>query len=307
MKVSRLLVLVVALAALVGFSVSAVSAQTNQLDVVFVVDTTGSMGGYIAGVKSNITTIISTIAATTPDYQVGVVGYGDPDTQFFQALTADSAAITAGVNALYASGGGDEPELTHCGVSRAVEEMAWRGGRRIIILIGDATDKTGCDVAGLPGNQADAIARAVAKSVGICAIPLDSDPVPHFTALATGTGCGVYPATDPTTLVSAILNIVITVAPGSTTVDGCNVGIPAESVVGTLPLPTRAYYSPAKLTTNIAITVSAGTYWVIGQDESESFYKIFLSCAFLWVPKETMGPNYDNVWLGRPLPTRIVS
>ncbi|MDZ4767719.1 MAG: vWA domain-containing protein [Chloroflexota bacterium] len=307
MKLSRLSILVLVLAALMGLSAQVVGAQqTNQLDVVFVVDTTGSMGGFIAGVKSNITSIIAGIAATGADYQVGVIGFGDPDTQFFQALTADSAAITAGVNALYASGGGDTPELTYCGVSRAVEQMAYRGGRRIIILIGDANDKTGCDVAGIAGTSDDTIARANAKAVSVCAIPLTSDATPHFTTLASATGCGVYPATDPAGLVAAILNIVRTINLGAGVSAGCGINVPSGSVVGSAPAGARAFYAPDRMTDNTSITLNPGTYWVIGQDASETYYKIILSCQFLWVRKDTMGPNYDSVWNGAALPTRIV-
>jgi len=272
--------------------------------VVFVVDTTGSMGSFIDGVKSNITSIINSIAATGADYQVGVIGFGDPDTQFFQALNADSAAITSGVNALYAGGGGDTPELTYCGVSRAVEQMAYRGGRRIIILIGDADDKIGCDVAGIAGTSGDTVARANAKAVSVCAIPLTSLATPHFTTLASATGCRVYPASDPAGLVAAILNIIGTVSIGVPT--ECGLNLPSGSVVGSAPAGARAFYAPDRVTDNTSITLNPGTYWVIGQDASETYYKIVLSCQFLWVRKDTMGPNYDSVWNGAALPTRIV-
>jgi hypothetical protein len=305
-KASRFLVIVTLFLMVFGLSIQAASAQGNVVDVFFLVDSTGSMGGFISGVKANILTIIDTIAATGADYQIGVAHFGDPEYGILQGLTSDTAAITSGVNALFASGGGDEPELTYCGAVAVLDGAAWRGGTRVIILIGDATPKISASCGS--ANAASTIANANSKGVGICAIPLGSPPVPSFTELATGTGCGVYPADNPADLVEAILDIIVDIPVSGTAVDECGVPIPADSVVGSLPHDdVRAYYRPYDLTNNVAVTLNPGTYWVIGQDETESFYKIILSCQYLWVPKETMGPNYDDVWMGRPLPDRIVS
>ncbi len=90
-------------------------------------------------------------------------------------------------------------------------------------------------------------------------------------------------------------------------VPGCALNVPSTSVVGEAPAGARVYYEPGKLTESPAITLNPGTYWVIGQDTSETYYKIVLACQFRWVLKDTMGPNYDTVWNGRPLPTLVVS
>lgn len=79
--------------------------------------------------------------------------------------------------------------------------------------------------------------------------------------------------------------------------------LPSGSVVGSLPGATRAYYSPGNLST---VTLNAGTYWVIGMDESGAYYRIMLACQFLWVPVESMQPNWEAPWNGQPLPTRVV-
>ncbi len=46
---------------------------------------------------------------------------------------------------------------------------------------------------------------------------------------------------------------------------------------------------------------------MIGEDDSSQYYKIMLSCQFLWVPIDTMQPSYQSPWSGQPLPTRVVS
>ncbi len=81
--------------------------------------------------------------------------------------------------------------------------------------------------------------------------------------------------------------------------------IPSGSVVGLLTADTLAYYAPG-LSTDI--TLHAGqTYWVVGLDATEAYYKIVLANAYLWVPADLMVPNPGAPWNSTPLPTRTVS
>jgi hypothetical protein len=91
-------------------------------------------------------------------------------------------------------------------------------------------------------------------------------------------------------------------------VPGCDVSltIPSGSVVGAFVADANTYYKPGNLT-NPVVTIPAGnTAWVIGKDASGAYYKIIWVCQYLWVPFGTMGPNYDAVWNGTPLPTGVV-
>ena len=67
---------------------------------------------------------------------------------------------------------------------------------------------------------------------------------------------------------------------------------------------TQACYEPGKAAPGVM--VNPGTYWVLGVDESGEYYKIIISCEYLWVPVQNMQPNFDSVWQGRPLPTDVV-
>jgi hypothetical protein len=90
---------------------------------------------------------------------------------------------------------------------------------------------------------------------------------------------------------------------------GCEASLPAGSVVGSLLMPSMTYWAPnldAATEVPLGVTPSSKSYWVIGQDAGHAFYQIALACDYLWVPEETMGPNYDVVWNGTPLPTRVV-
>lgn len=89
---------------------------------------------------------------------------------------------------------------------------------------------------------------------------------------------------------------------------GCDVlmPIPATAVGGSFVADAPVYWKPGELTTPL-VTIKAGnTARVIGQDASGQYYKIVWACDFVWVPKATMGPNYDAAWNGAPLPTAVV-
>jgi hypothetical protein len=89
---------------------------------------------------------------------------------------------------------------------------------------------------------------------------------------------------------------------------GCDVlmPIPATAVGGAFVADAPTYWAPGE-PTNPLVTIKAGnTARVIGKDASGQYYKIIWVCDFLWVPVNTMGPNYDSVWNGAPLPNEIV-
>ena len=95
---------------------------------------------------------------------------------------------------------------------------------------------------------------------------------------------------------------------GSAAGPGCDVlmPIPETAVGGTFVADAPVYWKPGELT-NPLVTIKAGnSARVLGLDASGQYYKIIWVCDFLWVPKATLGPNYDAVWNGAPLPTGVV-
>jgi hypothetical protein len=93
-------------------------------------------------------------------------------------------------------------------------------------------------------------------------------------------------------------------------VAGCDaqVNIPPQAVVGSFVAPAAVYFAPGQLITNPPLTIEAGkTYWVAGQDATGMYRKVLLSCQWVWVLRDTVGPNYDSVWQGKPLPTDVVN
>jgi hypothetical protein len=75
--------------------------------------------------------------------------------------------------------------------------------------------------------------------------------------------------------------------------------------VGEAPLGAHVFWQPG--TESPGLVLNPGTYIVIGQDESETYYKLFFNCQYIWVRKDTMQPSWLPPQNGAPLPTRIVS
>ncbi|MBN2304151.1 MAG: hypothetical protein JXQ72_06735 [Anaerolineae bacterium] len=85
------------------------------------------------------------------------------------------------------------------------------------------------------------------------------------------------------------------------------VAIPDYAVVGAFTQSTVFYYAP-RMDAASDVAIEAGTtLWVFGLDESGQFYQVLLSGKFFWVPVGTIGPNYDDVWNGAPLPANVVN
>lgn len=95
---------------------------------------------------------------------------------------------------------------------------------------------------------------------------------------------------------------------GAQQVAGCDVNIPIPngSVVGAFTADAPTYWSPGNQTDPLITIGEGNTAWVLGMDSTGQYYKIVWVCDYLWVPVGTMGPNYDDVWNGTPLPTSVV-
>lgn len=117
------------------------------IEVVFLLDSTGSMSDEILSVKSHIQNIIEDTMSGTPQprVRVGIVTYRDhpPEdgTYVYRKydLTDDIDGINDVLRDIDARGGGDGPEALADGLHAAVNDMDWSDdAKKIIFLIGDA-------------------------------------------------------------------------------------------------------------------------------------------------------------------------
>ena len=115
-----------------------------RLDVLFCLDTTGSMGDEIEVAKDTILVIADAIQAGTPAPEVryGLVIYRDlGDTYVTKVFDFTNATgLAAILKDVRANNGGDTPESVSEALTRSVHDVSWDLGKvsRGIYLIGDA-------------------------------------------------------------------------------------------------------------------------------------------------------------------------
>jgi len=101
-------------------------------------------------------------------------------------------------------------------------------------------------------------------------------------------------------------NIISNGAPSSALEPGCDVKIyiPPTAVGAAITETTTVYWAPGQASDEV---FPAGlTLRALGVDASGEYTKVVFVCGYYWVPTDMIGPNYDAVWNGRPLPTDVV-
>jgi len=125
------------------------AALTNghaKIEVVFVLDTTGSMGGLIQSAKEKIWSIASTMATAkpAPEIRMGLVAYRDRGDSYVTRvvdLSSDLDSMYATLMDFRADGGGDGPESVNQALYDAVNKVSWSQDAKaykVVFLVGDA-------------------------------------------------------------------------------------------------------------------------------------------------------------------------
>lgn len=123
--------------------------QTNErpiVEVVFALDTTGSMGGLIQAAKEKIWSIATTMAQAqpAPEIRMGLVAYRDRGDEYVTRvvdLSSDLDTMYATLMEFRADGGGDGPESVNQALYDAVHNMSWSQDTKaykVVFLVGDA-------------------------------------------------------------------------------------------------------------------------------------------------------------------------
>jgi len=114
------------------------SGDSQKLDIVFVLDVTGSMSNEINAVKINIQEFSDSLAAGGIDYLLGMVTFRDAVDHVYQ-FTDDVQQFKSYVAQQSATGGGDYPENSLDALEAATTLQFREGSNRIIIWITDAS------------------------------------------------------------------------------------------------------------------------------------------------------------------------
>jgi len=124
-----------------------VTDKRDTLEMVFVLDTTGSMEGLIDGAKQRIWGIINDVMQkpSKPRVRVGLVAYRDIGDEYVTkllAITEDLDKVYTTLMDYRADGGGDTPENVRKALAEGVRNAGWAKSRdglaQIVFLVGDA-------------------------------------------------------------------------------------------------------------------------------------------------------------------------
>lgn len=184
-------------------TVTTAATGASKVDVFFLADDTGSMGGVIGNVKSTAGALLTSLQGAYTDVAFGVGSYdGDPVegvpigsppatnlTAAYsrqQTITTNAALAQAAINTWAAGGGGDGPEANFFALHQVATSggatdgvgasdipggystgltTAWReGAARVIVWFGDIVSHT------TTVDQAEAIAALTANGVTVVAM-----------------------------------------------------------------------------------------------------------------------------------------
>ena len=146
------------LIAILGFIISATivrEARSSQklppkdqqvVEVAFVLDTTGSMGGLINAAKQKIWSIANQVVTgkPKPKVRIGLVAFRDKRDEYVTKvfdLTDNIDQVYTDLMKFKANGGGDTPENVNQALYDAVNKLKWSKDKkalRIIYLVGDS-------------------------------------------------------------------------------------------------------------------------------------------------------------------------
>ena len=116
--------------------------RKKGLDIVFVFDSTGSMGLYVEHVKKKIRSLVRAIRKLVPAARIGLVTYRDVGMDFVTRavqLTHGTRGLELFLEETDYEGGGDREEAVYEGLKIAIEDLNWKKkSAKVIVLIGDA-------------------------------------------------------------------------------------------------------------------------------------------------------------------------
>lgn len=157
--------------------------QRPRLDLVFLVDATGSMGDEIAKLKASMREMSQQIARLpgAPDVCYGLVAYRDRGDAFITRthdFTDDLGAFQQMLARVHAAGGGDTPEALNEAFHEVVHGLSWRAdAARLVVLVADAPPHL--DYGG-PQYDID-MQAALAKGIKLFAVGASGlDPVGEY-------------------------------------------------------------------------------------------------------------------------------
>ncbi|MFI5561625.1 VWA domain-containing protein [Amycolatopsis japonica] len=204
------------------------TVQTDRIrslpDVVLLMDQTGSMGGVIDGVKTNLGTVIDSVREREKEANFAVVAFGDAKDPAPRPFYVQQPLTPAGTEAerkllsdafarIKADGGGDTAEDWLLALQKvATGAITFRpGSSRVVVLVGDAASHETP-----PNTRTEVIAALNAVKISVVAVPAvtggsSTDPDRGLdargqaTAITSATNGVLTPDTDAGRISEAII------------------------------------------------------------------------------------------------------
>lgn len=129
-----------------GCDIPKAPEKRPRMEVVFVLDTTGSMGGLIETAKRKIWAVANELARAkpSPEIRMGLVAFRDRGDDYVTKvfdLDSDLDRVYARLFDFQAGGGGDGPESVNQALRDAVTKVTWTKDEKVLkvaFLVGDA-------------------------------------------------------------------------------------------------------------------------------------------------------------------------
>ena len=188
------------------------TAKSSNIDVVFNIDTTGSMHNLLDHAKNNIRSIVEQIRAQSNSARFAITTFRDfpertKESTDYPAkvnldFSSDIQQIEQAISELKAAGGGDIPETVLSGIMSGLN-LKWRAGvHKTVITITDATPHDPEPISNL--TSAQIIKRSFeVDPAELYFISLQDNTHSSYTKMAKSTGGQVFRAS--TEMVSDIL------------------------------------------------------------------------------------------------------
>jgi Carboxypeptidase regulatory-like domain/Secretion system C-terminal sorting domain len=180
-----------------GFNFHKIKAECfapTNVDIMWAVDATGSMGDEIEYLKTEVLDVIERAKRNNPalSFQMGTAFYRDKGDEYIvksSGLSADISRTVDFIQQQFAGGGGDYPEAVHSALEEVVYRMKWRENAiaRICFLVLDASPHQRPEVTASLQKTIKEAARLGIRIVPVAAsgIQKDTEFLMKFFGLAT--------------------------------------------------------------------------------------------------------------------------
>lgn len=163
------------------FDLNLKSGEIKELDLMLMVDTTGSMGDELEYLKAELVDMVGRISESkeTLSIRVSVNFYRDEGDEYivkYYDFRTDINECLSQIKEQSAQGGGDYPEAVHTALENAVTGHTWRENAvKICFFVLDAPPHTESEIQGINSSILKSVTKAA--ELGIRIIPVASSGV----------------------------------------------------------------------------------------------------------------------------------